>query len=426
MASWPICFDHVFRRLKGVVGSGKGGWYAFCPAHKDEKSQSLTVGITRKGDLMMRCHAGCRCPIANVLAALDLTFDDLFADNRYYHGERVSPRRQYSGRSTMTEPKKSRRASGKFVCAYPYHDEGERLLFEVVRFAEPKEFRQRRPNPDFDPAHPPSKENPQWVWNLSGVRKVPYRLPQLLADLRSRPHEPVALVEGEKDVDELRKFGVIATTVPGGAGKFSFVADHLRELLKGRRVAVVADDDPVDPECGYKPGLRHAYECCVGLAGHASTLKLVRLFDDGKKKDASDWVVNYLMRNEDSSVKMAFWKDISAYPAWDGEVPPGAEAPPVGEGETGRAADLFASSTVSEREAAAGDPFGERLAVETDRQRAKLHGPITDRDAIIGRLARMQQALSAAANDRSDEKFLSMLACIAAYARLGGEGISSV
>ena len=33
---------------------------------------------------------------------------------------------------------------GHVVHAYPYHDEGGRLLFEVVRF-EPKDFRQRRP-----------------------------------------------------------------------------------------------------------------------------------------------------------------------------------------------------------------------------------------------------------------------------------------
>ena len=40
-------------------------------------------------------------------------------------------------------------------------------MFQVVRFA-PKDFRQRRPD-----------GNGGWIWNLNGIERVPYRLPEL-------------------------------------------------------------------------------------------------------------------------------------------------------------------------------------------------------------------------------------------------------
>src|SRR5206468_1413212 len=53
------------------------------------------------------------------------------------------------------------------VMTYPYRDEHGTLLFEAVRFS-PKSFRLRRPN-----------AKGQWVWKITDVRRVPYRLPEL-------------------------------------------------------------------------------------------------------------------------------------------------------------------------------------------------------------------------------------------------------
>lgn len=73
----------------------------------------------------------------------------------------------------------------KVVTTYDYQDERGTLLFQVVRF-EPKDFLQRRPD-----------GNNQWIWNLTGTRRVLYHLPQLcMADT-------VYIVEGEKDADRL-------------------------------------------------------------------------------------------------------------------------------------------------------------------------------------------------------------------------------
>ena len=61
------------------------------------------------------------------------------------------------------------------VATYSYHDENGALLFQTVRY-EPKDFRQRRP----DPAKPG-----QWLWNLHNVRRVLYRLPEVKKAIQS-------------------------------------------------------------------------------------------------------------------------------------------------------------------------------------------------------------------------------------------------
>ena len=56
----------------------------------------------------------------------------------------------------------------RIVCEYDYTDETGKLQFQVLRYS-PKGFQQRRPNGQGG-----------WVWNVKGVRLVPYRLPAVL------------------------------------------------------------------------------------------------------------------------------------------------------------------------------------------------------------------------------------------------------
>ena len=56
----------------------------------------------------------------------------------------------------------------------------------------PKSFKQRRPD-----------GNGGWIWNLKGVRRVLYRLPELLDS-----DGPIYIPGGEKDVETLRKYGL--------------------------------------------------------------------------------------------------------------------------------------------------------------------------------------------------------------------------
>lgn len=145
------------------------------------------------------------------------------------------------------------------VARYHYRDETGAPLFDVVRF-HPKDFRQQAAS---------------GAWSLKGVRRVLYRLPEILA----AQGEPVLIVEGEKDADRLFAMGFIATCNPGGAGKWS--ADYTKALA-GRRCIVIPDNDD--------PGRDHARTVVQALQGAgiaASTLVL-----DGlpAKGDVSDWL----------------------------------------------------------------------------------------------------------------------------------------
>src|SRR6185369_15367502 len=60
--------------------------------------------------------------------------------------------------------------AGAIKATYDYVDEGDKLLFQVVR-QEPKDFRQRQPG----------AEPGTWIEHVKGVRRVIYRLPDVIA-----------------------------------------------------------------------------------------------------------------------------------------------------------------------------------------------------------------------------------------------------
>ena len=157
----------------------------------------------------------------------------------------------------------------RIVATFDYPDEEGKLLFQSVR-KEPgpkgrkKTFVFRRPDPDGG-----------WIWDLQGVRTIPYRLPELLAD----PTQPVVVVEGEKDVDNLARIGVLATCNPGGAGKWTV---ELSEFLRGRNVIAVPDND--------KAGREHAEQVSKSLHSIAKSVRIVDLPGLPPKGDVSDWI----------------------------------------------------------------------------------------------------------------------------------------
>jgi hypothetical protein len=170
------------------------------------------------------------------------------------------------------EPRKVR------VAEYKYPDESGALLFASMRVEfqnadgsyvlkdgkRKKTFRQRRPDPE-----QPGK----WIWNVNGVRIVPYRLPELLENSSA----PVCIFEGEAKVDVAREWGLVATCNAGGAGKWT--AEHA-EFLRGREVAVIPDND--------KPGADHAEMVARSLVGIAKEIHIVELPGLGPKEDILD------------------------------------------------------------------------------------------------------------------------------------------
>jgi AAA domain len=152
---------------------------------------------------------------------------------------------------------------------YDYTDERGALLFQVVRKAGHK-FLQRRPGDDG-----------QWIWNLGNTRRVPYRLPDLVACKATGNGHPwrCYVCEGEKDVDRLRRdWGVIATCNPGGAGKWR---DEYDQHFTGADVIILSDNDDV--------GRQHALQVAKHLAKVATIVRVVELGGLPEKGDISDW-----------------------------------------------------------------------------------------------------------------------------------------
>jgi hypothetical protein len=185
----------------------------------------------------------------------------------------------------------------KIVATYPYLDENGEELLQVVRL-DPKDFRQRR-KPRAD--DPPTKIQNGWIWNVKNVRKVPYRLPDII-EVGDRV---ILLVEGEKDADNLWARGIPATTNLGGAGKWSH---ELTPYFTGYDVVVVPDFDPqkTHPKTGelmFHPdgrpilaGQDHAQMVARELFGTARRVRVLELWHDWPamppKGDVSDWFAN--------------------------------------------------------------------------------------------------------------------------------------
>jgi 5S rRNA maturation endonuclease (ribonuclease M5) len=220
------------------------GWQCRCPAH-DDSTPSLSISETSDGKILLHCHAG--CTIENICAKLNLTLADLFPPKDTRNGAARIP---------------------QLIQSYDYVSETGELIFQVCRF-EPKTFKQRHP----DRAKPGA-----WVWNMEGIDRVLYRLPDVLK--AKAGGKPVFIAEGEKDCECLAKQGFTATTNSGGACKWQ---DSYSETLRGADVVIIADKD--------KAGREHAQLVAGKLHDVANSVRLLELPDTNGKavKDAADF-----------------------------------------------------------------------------------------------------------------------------------------
>ncbi len=154
---------------------------------------------------------------------------------------------------------------------YNYLDQKGVLLYQAVRIepgydGQKKSFVQRKPD-----------GNGGWIKSLDGVRRVLYRLPELLA---ADKNKPVWIVEGEKDADRLASLGLIATTNSGGSN-----AQWLEEYsfaLRDRKIIIIPDND--------EPGRKHALKIAQSLYQVGCESKVLALPDLPEKGDVSDWL----------------------------------------------------------------------------------------------------------------------------------------
>ncbi len=148
------------------------------------------------------------------------------------------------------------------IATFDYRDEQNKLLYQVCRTAS-KKFWQRQPN-----------GSGRWVNNIKGIRRVLYRLPELLAS-----SDPVFIPEGEKHVDALIKLGLCATCNVMGAGKWR---KEYGEFLRGRDVVLLSDND--------KAGQDHTDDIARNLSGVARRVRVLTLPNLKPKGDVLNWL----------------------------------------------------------------------------------------------------------------------------------------
>jgi AAA domain len=152
--------------------------------------------------------------------------------------------------------------SGQHVATFDYIDEKGTLLYQVLKYDNPRHYQQRRPN-----------GNGGWIWNLDDTPRVIYRR----QDFLKWPDATAFICEGEKDADRVASLDHCATTV--ASGKWT---DECVEALVGRDCIILEDNDDA--------GRAKALAAAHALHGGAKTIRIVRLPDLPGKGDVSDWL----------------------------------------------------------------------------------------------------------------------------------------
>lgn len=236
----------VLAQNKAVRRSG-GGYMVVCPAH-DDGTPSLSISEGTDQPVVLYCHAGCEPD--DILAAVGLDWDAL---------SKPMERPQ----ATARKPKGEWTPNGPATAVYTYCDETGEVLSQVLRTAD-KGFSQRVPD---------ASKTSGWRWNLTGVRRVLYRLPEVIEAVANG--QEIWITEGEKDADNMvERAEVCATTSIGGAGKWRH---EYGEPLAGADVTIVADTDD--------QGRKHARQVRASLLDWECR---VRIVESAHLKDATD------------------------------------------------------------------------------------------------------------------------------------------
>lgn len=236
--------DDILARCQNVQSVGNRQWKANCPIHEADGQQhtpSLSIGESVDGRPLVHC---------------------------FVCGDNGDPKRFFVsvihaiGLSNADFNPRPRDDRPNVVASYDYRDTDGTLLYQKLRM-EPKSFKQRRPDGN------------GWIYSLGDVKRVPYRLPELLA---ADPKLPVIVTEGEKACDAAVKLGYVATCAGGSKGW----RKEFSQYFAGRTVYVLPDADI--------PGVKYAEAVVESLKGSA-VVWVVKLPDLLEGQDVFDWIL---------------------------------------------------------------------------------------------------------------------------------------
>jgi putative DNA primase/helicase len=235
--------------------------YGYCPFHND-KNPSFSVNLIT-GQWM--CHSeDISGDIFTFIKKMNIPFEELPQQIKemYYKDNKLTLEGVYS-----------------------YFDEDGNLVYEEMRYRTNKGKKRiyfRRFTED-------GKE----IWNLEGVKKVLYNLPDLLK-CDSLEDFYVFIVEGPNKVEVLKEWDFVAVSNPNGASGWK---DEFKEYFRGENVIVIPDNDYA--------GCKYAKKVCKSLKEVANSIKILRLPDLDFKEDIIDWI-------NKGGTKKKFWELVSS------------------------------------------------------------------------------------------------------------------
>ena len=268
--------EYIANRLGKAARSGTG-WNALCPAH-DDHNPSLSISDAEDGRILVHCHANC----SQTDVIRELTIRNLWpqwgnSNQRPPATEgvnidelRCKARQKYPGGKKdadaasdnwQTSPKNWAEA----VARYSYTDEHGKVIFQKGRWERIKAEGRREKT--FRLRHASGRH---WVPGL-GQRAVPYRLHKIVTA------ETIYVVEGEKDVATLERWGLMATTSHAS----STWDERWSPLFKGKTVIILPDNDAT--------GRKYAAMVGQSVKPYAKACKTVNL-PVPEKGDVTDWV----------------------------------------------------------------------------------------------------------------------------------------
>jgi len=264
-------YDELLSRLKKVERKGNKAT-ALCPAHRDKKP-SLSISLVGK-KILLHCHAGCEPE--SIVSAIDLEMPDLFtdSDSTPFRAEvrRKPPTALEVGASTGNP------TDWKVKAVYDYTDESGAVLYYKERLERDngkKSFRQYR-----------TDGNGAKVYNLDGVRRVPYNLKDLAKVREASGFLKVFLVEGEKDSDNLKGLHAENPLIARGVWVSSLKGweETFNANITGAEVFIFRDHD--------SSGRKQADKAARIVSEVAKSVKVIDLFPDSPEKgqDVTDWI----------------------------------------------------------------------------------------------------------------------------------------
>ncbi|MFV0516519.1 MAG: hypothetical protein ACK5MV_03920 [Aminipila sp.] len=237
-----LSIEEVAARFEGVTGYGSKR-QAKCPCHVD-KEASLSI-TAKDGKILLHCHADCHWK--DIAEAVGLSPEDIV------------------NKPKVWKDKLEKYMNNTIEAVYDYKNERGHYLYTKVRFKDKKMIQGVI-----------EKEKDFFNMKVGKLEKTLYRLSELIKAVREGYQ--VYIVEGEKDVETMRKLGYTATT----AGWVSNWRKEFAQYFIGAKVIVLPDND--------EPGLKLKDEILRDLKHYAHSTKWL-ITSKADKGDVSDYII---------------------------------------------------------------------------------------------------------------------------------------